>query len=49
MNDTSEFAKWFAGNQFDPEQEYNSKRRDLDKFDHSVNKIKTVDVNEEYG
>lgn len=26
----------------------NSKRRELDKLDHRVNKIKTVDVNAEY-
>jgi len=48
MNDTSDFAAWLAGGQFDPEHEYNSKRRELDKLDHRVNKIKTVDVNAEY-
>ena len=48
MNDTSDFAGWLAGGQFDPEHEDNSKRRELDKLDHRVNKIKTVDVNAEY-
>ena len=24
MNDTSDFAEWLAGGQFDPEHEYNS-------------------------
>jgi hypothetical protein len=36
MNDTSDFAEWLAGGQFDPEHEYNSKRRELDKLDHRV-------------
>jgi len=27
MNDTSDFAEWLAGGQFDPEHVYNSKRR----------------------
>jgi len=31
MNDTSDFAGWLAGGQFDPEHEYISKRRELDK------------------
>lgn len=48
MNDISEFADWIAGGQFDPEYEYNSKRRELDKLGHRVNKVKTVDVNAEY-
>ena len=47
MNDTSDFAGWLSGGQFDPEHEYNSKRRELDKLDR-VNKIKTMDVNAEY-
>lgn len=51
MNDTSDLAEWLAGGQFDPEHEFNSKRRsdsELDKLGHRVNKIKTVDVNAEY-
>jgi len=47
MNDNSDIAWWLAGGQFDPEHEYNSKRRELDKLDR-VNKIKTMDVNAEY-
>ena len=48
MNDTSDSVEWLAGGQFDPEHEFNSKRRELDKLGHRVNKIKTVDVNAEY-
>ena len=48
MNDTSDLAEWLAGGQFDPEHEFNSKRRELDKLGHRVNKIKAVDVNAEY-
>lgn len=48
MNDSSDFADWLAGGQFDPEYEYNSKCRELDKLDYRVNKVKTVDVNAEY-
>ena len=48
MNDTSDFAEWLAGCQFDPEHEFNSKRRELDELGPRVNKIKTVDVNAEY-
>jgi len=31
MNDTSDFVVGLAGGQFDPEHEYISKRRELDK------------------
>jgi hypothetical protein len=45
MNDTSDLAEWLAGGQFDPEHEFNSKRRELDKLGPRVNKM---DVNAEY-
>ncbi len=48
MNDTSDFVDWLVDGQFDPEYEYKSKRRELDKLDHRVNKVKSVDVNAEY-